>query len=283
MAEARLMPRDLAARLGRETVEILRRGHYRIDAGCQVGLADSVKSARSRTVSYAPDVPLASFPPGNTIPSYEVTNATTLEVARRMTTDGHAPGVLNFASATHPGGGFLNGARAQEESIARSSGLYACLEGDPFYQYHNGPGFNEHFYSHYAIYSPDVPVFRLDDGTLLREPWPCSIVTCAAVMASSIMATGRYSADDIETTMRDRTRRVLQIFRQHGHRHLLLGAWGCGAFGGDSSVMARLFKEALEGEFRGQFERVVFGITDWSEERRFIGPFEEIFNSPEVC
>ena len=36
-------------------------------------------------------------------------------------------GVLNFASAKNPGGGFLNGAMAQEESIAASSGLYETL------------------------------------------------------------------------------------------------------------------------------------------------------------
>jgi uncharacterized protein (TIGR02452 family) len=274
----RLMQRDQAARLGAETVAICRRGEYTAPSGRNVSIRDALAKARQGTVSYPADAGLHAGPPGSERPRYEVINDTTLSVARRMTLEGRAPGTLNFASATHPGGGFLTGARAQEESLARSSGLYTCLEGDPFYQYHQGEGHNDHFYSHAAIYSPDVPVFRLDDGTLLEEPWTGTFLTSAAVMASRILESGRHSEADIEHAMRERTRRVLEIFRHHGHRHLLLGAWGCGAFGGDSRVMARLFKETLEGEFAGTFETVVFGITDWSEERRFIEPFEQGFS-----
>lgn len=83
-----------------------------------------------------------------------------------MATDG-AVAALNFASATHPGGGFLSGARAQEESIARSSGLFACLEGREMYSWHRSR--LDAMYSDWIIYSPDVPVFRTDDGELLEE------------------------------------------------------------------------------------------------------------------
>jgi uncharacterized protein (TIGR02452 family) len=90
---------------------------------------------------------------------------------------GLRPVALNFASATSPGGGFLSGARAQEECLARCSGLYACLADNPMYGFHRAR--RDALYSDYAVYSPDVPVFRSEDpaGTLLDEPWLCSFIT----------------------------------------------------------------------------------------------------------
>lgn len=41
--------------------------------------------------------------------------------------------------------------------------------------------------------------------------------------------------------------------------------------------MAGLFKKALEENFSGAFEQVIFAITDWSEDDRFIGPFVRAF------
>ena len=57
----------------------------------------------------------------------------------------------------------------------------------------------------------------------------------------------------------------------------MLGAWGCGAFGNDVERTAKDFRQTLEGEFEGAFSQVVFAITDWSEERRFLGPFRDVF------
>jgi uncharacterized protein (TIGR02452 family) len=56
-----------------------------------------------------------------------------------------------------------------------------------------------------------------------------------------------------------------------------LGAWGCGAFENDPYEIAKLFHRALEENFKGAYERVVFAIVDWSAERKFIGPFERAF------
>ena len=86
----------------------------------------------------------------------EVTNETSLSAARRMGPDAAC---LVFASAKNPGGGFLSGAQAQEESIARSSALYPCqTAAGEFYSFHRRQG--DLRYSDRVIYSPHVPVIR---------------------------------------------------------------------------------------------------------------------------
>src|SRR5208283_3500713 len=108
-----------------------------------------------------------------------------LEAARRLIAERCRPAVLNFASATQPGGGFLSGSRAQEESLARSSGLYACLSGNPMYEFHRTR--RDAMYTDYFVYSPDVPVFRTDEGNLLEQPWRCSFITAPAVNAKAVL------------------------------------------------------------------------------------------------
>ena len=76
-----------------------------------------------------------------------------------------------------------------------------------------------------------------------------------------------------------RIHRVLAIARAYGHTALVLGAWGCGAFRNDPVRTARDFRRALEGPFDGAFSHVLFAITDWSPDRRILGPFRDTFAS----
>ncbi len=206
----------------------------------------------------------------------EIVNDTTLATGVRLLSEGTKPRLLNFASATSPGGGFLHGARAQEESLARSSGLFACLDGQAMYEFHRTvEGHRDGLYTRYALYSQDVPVVRRDDGELLEEPWICDILTCAAVNAGR--ATPFHNDEVISSEMQDRILRVLHVFAMSGCDAVVLGAWGCGAFGNDANVVAAHFRDALRGAFNHVFARVVFAIQDWSAERAFIGPFERAF------
>jgi uncharacterized protein (TIGR02452 family) len=169
------------------------------------------------------------------------------------------------------GGGFLGGARAQEEAICRSSALYHTLVGDPMYEEHSKrprPAATD-----WTIYSPDVPIFRSDDGTELENPWLLSFITCAAPYAPAI---GQPEAGDL---LQRRIHRALAIARAYRYSALILGAWGCGAFGNDTHRTAADFRQALENEFSGAFSDVVFAIADWSPERKFLGPFRKVFTS----
>ena len=84
---------------------------------------------------------------------------------------------LDFASARDPGGGFLAGARAQEDSLARASGLYALLLDDPMSDHHRSR--KDPFYTAWVIDRPDVPVFRLDERQLIGQERRCEIAAGA--------------------------------------------------------------------------------------------------------
>jgi len=229
-----------------------------------------VQAACAAKLSIGPD---ASLPSTERIAFTEtrvqVTNETTLGASLRLTACGLRPLALNFANGVHPGGGFLSGARAQEEVLCRSSALYQTLVGDPMYEEHRKRQLPDS--TDWAIYSPDVPVFRKDDGTELQHPWLLSFITCAAPYAPVI---GQPQAGDL---LQKRIHRVLAIARSYGHSALVLGAWGCGAFANDPHRTALDFRQALENDYNGAFSDIVFAITDWSLERKFLGPFRDVF------
>jgi len=266
--------RDLAVQLGEEAVAISKAGQYVGPAGL-VGISTEVKSCIQATVHYAADHthPAPATGPHTTV--YEVTNETTLSAHRRHLTKGHKVVSLNFASATQPGGGFLTGARAQEEYLCRSSALYLAIKDSPMYAYHRREGHNR--YSDAMIYSPDVPVFRDDDHGLLPAAYRASFITSAAPLTKHLHPEELTLVADI---LRKRIWKILTVAQAHGHDSLVLGAWGCGAFGNDGNQVAALFRWALEDDFKGAFKEVTFAIVDTSPEKKFIGPFAECFLKP---
>ncbi len=264
--------RELAAEYGQQVVQILRAGQYTAPSGRVVKIAELVERSVRGTTSYPPTSPLPESSSGDHRTGIEVRNETTLAAAERLMASGNRPVVLNFASTTHPGGGFLSGARAQEEYLARSSGLYACLRDNPMYEFHRSR--RDPLYTNYAIYSPDVPVLRSDDGRLFERAYTVGIITSPAVNAKALDQERR---PEIRPAMWARILRVLAVGVVHRHDAIVLGAWGCGAFGNDGDEIAGLFKKALEENFKGAYKRVIFAVVDWSAERKFIGPFERAF------
>jgi uncharacterized protein (TIGR02452 family) len=166
---------------------------------------------------------------------------------------------LNFASAKHPGGGYRSGAQAQEESLARSSALVACLDRVPeFYAHHLRQ--RDLRYSDRVICSPGVPVFRNDDGELLAEPYPVTFLTSAAPNAGALRDHGQEQ--DLSAVLAARGRQVLAAAVLHDVQRLVLGAWGCGVFRNDPAVVATMFAALLRDEFPGAFEQVTFAVFD---------------------
>ena len=266
--------RDLAVQLGEEAVAISKAGQYVGPAGL-VSISTEVKACVQASVHYAADHVHPSPARGSHTTTYEVTNETTLSAHQRHLAKRYKAVSLNFAAATNPGGGFLTGARAQEEYLCRSSALYLAIKDSPMYAYHRREGHKR--YSDAMIYSPDVPVFREDEHRLLPKPYLASFITSAAPLTKHLHPEELTLVADI---LRKRIWKILTVAQAHGHDSLVLGAWGCGAFGNDGNQVAALFKWALEEDFKGAFKEVTFAIVDTSPEKKFIGPFAECFLKP---
>ncbi|PIF43848.1 uncharacterized protein (TIGR02452 family) [Chryseobacterium sp. 52] len=180
---------------------------------------------------------------------------------------------LNFASAKNPGGGFINGAEAQEESLARTSALYETqLQAEDYYKIHRA--MKSCFYTDTMIYSPKVPVFRKDKGELLPKPVLCNFITSPAVNAGVVKRQEPERVGEIYDAMDTRMEKMFALALNQGNETLILGAWGCGVFRNDPKELVELFKKHLHGKYKNKFKRVVFAIL--TKKKELLELFEEI-------
>jgi uncharacterized protein (TIGR02452 family) len=265
--------------LAQQTEQIVAAGSYRASDGRQVSLAAPIQAARAGTRMYGPEpVQVPPSAPVDTL--FEVTGESSLEAARRL---GGEAAVLNFASARNPGGGFLNGAQAQEEALCRASALYTCLlEAREFYDHHRAD--RDPFYTDRVIHSPAVPVFRDDRGSLLDEPYTTGFLTAAAPNAGVVRQRTPERTAELPAALATRAERVLETAAAQGYRRLVLGAWGCGVFQNDPAQVAGAFRALLgaDGRFAGTFEHVVFGILDRTPGHAVRAAFVRAFPEPQL-
>lgn len=261
------MTKQRLAQVAKETLTILHSGGYRAPSGAKVSIESALSAARAGTFQLMPQE--KSPAPQNEArfdTRVELRSEDVLTGAQRLTLGRKTEDVaiLSFGSAKRPGGGFLSGAIAQEETLARATGLYLCLNGQEMYHHHRRS--SDARYTDRLIYCPKVPVFRDASGALLERPFLASFVTAPAVNAGAMRKAARAGN---ELIMRRRIERVLGVMLAQGHRAIVLGAWGCGVFKNDPRMIARLFQEALQGGFRGRFEEVLFSVYDKPQSRTF--------------
>ena len=281
--------RSQRAEIARQTVSILEQGSYTLPTGGEVSIRDRLAQAVRRTELIAPDdVPAIRETRDRLLESLadprelhvRVESATTLAATREMVgrLGEVAPVLLNFASAKNPGGGFLGGSQAQEESLARASGLYACI--NPVQRYYEANrACSSCLYTDHMIYSPGVPVFRDDHDTLLAEPYCAAMITAPAANAGAVARNEPGRLPEIQDTMLRRIEQLLSVAVVRGHRAIVLGAWGCGVFRNDPALVAEWFYEQLiaKATFRGWFEEAVFAIYDGTKDEKVLRPFAERF------
>lgn len=268
--------------IARQTQEIVTAGRYTTGDGRSVSIADAVAAAQDGTRLYGPDpvqVPEPDPAPDPAATVVEVTpEGSTAAAGRLVAAPGGPVAVLNFASARNPGGGYLNGAQAQEEAVCRVSALYDCLLRAPaYYEHHRAE--RDPFYSDRVIHSPGVPVFRDEGGDLLEEPYTVGFLTSPAPNAGVIRRQLPDQADRIPQALAARAERVLETAAATGYRRLVLGAWGCGVFRNDPAGVAGAFKALLldGGRFAGRFDHVVFAVLDRTKGATTRAAFEDTF------
>lgn len=186
---------------------------------------------------------------------------------------GSKTAVLNFASATNPGGGVVNGSSAQEECICRCSGLYLCLNIDDVWNVFYHPHRNAHFqvYNDDIVYTPDVEIFKTDTckPELMDENdwYKVDIITCAAPNIRALKVKINRGEIDKSVILENnllkihekRLKKILDVAVSHGVETIILGAYGCGAFGNSPEIVATAAKNVLK-DYMYAFKNIEYAV-----------------------
>lgn len=260
-------------------------------------LQEAVKVGRQNTRLYQEgddtDLPLPESREGagKRTAKVLVTDHKTFETAMELSDryPGKKTAVLNFASATRPGGGVLKGSRAQEESLCRCSTLYPTLDRkwlyDKYYTVNRNRG--DARYSDACIYSPGVIICKTDDDIPVRmeeKDWrEVDVISCAAPNLRA-KPSNIYNPDagkPLSLTDQElfnlhvkRARHIFRVAAANQVDILVLGAFGCGAFQNDPRVVARAYRQVTE-EFRDFFDLIAFAVYCTPKDRKNYEAFKK--------
>lgn len=233
------------AEVMKETLRIIQTGSYKAPGGNVVKLdVRRLRSAPSRAVMYK-EVASEQMPSGAM--RVRLFNGCTIEAAHRLSAEagGAAPLVLDFASDSNAGGGCRSNQRGtQEESLCRQTSLLPSLERLAYPIPRLG-----------VVYAPDICVIRTEEagGYALRaEPFWINVI------AAALPNCGGELDGKQRGFVAQKIRSVLNVAAKHGHTQLVLGAWGCGAFGNVAGDVANVFRTELR---RANGLDIVFAVT----------------------
>ena len=222
-----------------------------------------------------------------------VSGKRSLEAAEFYAKQGKKVCVLNFASATNPGGGVVNGSSAQEECICRCTTLYPCLNNDElwtkFYKPHRKAA--NPLYNNDCIYTPNVCVFKSDINfpeLLSRDRWwRVNILTCAAPNLRERPSNPmnphagykqvKITLSELETLLTSRIRRIFEVAVANENKVLILGAFGCGAFRNPPGIVAKVFYNIMQ-DYLEYFDTIEYAVYHTEREVANYEAFKRIMN-----
>lgn len=163
---------------------------------------------------------------------------------------------LVMANATNPGGGYKDGAPAQEESICRRTNLVHCLNTVKYPIPEYG-----------SIYIRDIHILRDTEEhnySFLKKPVSSNCLLMPAYQAPPLTKEGGLTPEYLGKT-REKIHQMFNTFLENGDTRIILGAWGCGAFGNPPEDIVKLFMDVLNSaKYKNRFEHVVFAVIKGS-------------------
>lgn len=267
--------KDYYTNMAKDTIDIINKGFYINKNRKKILLKDKINDAVSNTELFELEDIFNTTTSKNKLKNIKVINSSTIDSVidiRAQDKESHIV-ILNFASAKHPGGGFLRGSIAQEESIARSSTMYPCLltKEKEFYNYNLAIA--NPLYTDKMIYSPNVLIIKNNKGEVLDEPVECSIITSPAVNATIAKERG-ISNKEIDTAMKKRIEKIIELAIIKKADILILGAFGCGVFGNDVDEVAKIFYKTLNDRYEDLKDmEICFSIYD--KDNKILNKFEK--------
>lgn len=186
-------------------------------------------------------------------------------------------GLLNMASITKLGGGVINGTKAQEEEIFRSTDIYSKVTGNHY-------PINED----QLIYTPEVRILQCRNSKeyksfidVKKEKCVVDVISLPALRKPNVIIdeysdTERYEDDEDRETMKEKIDAMFKIFIKSECKHIVLGALGCGVYKNPINEVISIYKELLE-EYKSYFKTITFSVLSSKEDHYLYNIFHESF------
>ena len=271
------MNRQSLQRIAQDTLSKVNRGYYYV-SGRRINL-EPFETGKLYTPEYIENIDLKGV---NTYENPKIILVFEKTVDTIFRYKNEKLGVLNFASAYNPGGGFLNGSMAQEESLAYCSNLYETIKDNEFYALNKGV--RTKMYSDNMIVS-NVEFFKNSNYSCVLQPKQVTVITSAAVNMGEIIKR-KENIQLAKLTMKNRMRKVLKLFANEGCETMILGGFGCGVFRNNPEDIANYWVDLLIDEgYMKYFKTIIFSVYDSKVEKgkkSNYRVFQEIMKSRDV-
>ena len=223
---------------------------------CSDGIKGDIKVEESIKY-FSKDVDNIEMIPKYTNTHVHVLDADTVDCAKDLAKKGYNPLLLNMSDIRTAGGAVERGSVAQEENLFRRSNYFRTLKQD-FYPL---DGIS-------VIYSPKVCFYKENEEKQYQLSSEDTFIDCLAApairnpsIALDSNSEYKYQNKEERELMKEKARMIFKIGYLHSHDVLVLSAHGCGAWGGPTHEIAKIYKELID-EYKGCFYGIVFAILN---------------------